>query len=87
VVALGAANDLDRFDEAPEPARSVDELVAWVRERGRLPKRSAEAVVLTRVAGMSVEEVAAVHGISVEASYQRRYRAEQRLRRSLGQTR
>jgi hypothetical protein len=83
-------DDFSHFDDAsgPDAARwdeegRLEELVAWVRERGRLRDETARLVVLTRAGGVTVDELAAVTHIHPQTIRQQRLRAEQRLRRSL----
>ena len=39
----------------PSEEQRVEQLVAWVRERGRVREDAARLVVMTRAAGVSVE--------------------------------
>jgi hypothetical protein len=86
-------DDFSHFEDAGEPEaangdenRRLEELVEWVRERGRLREDTARLVVLTRAGGVSVEELAAVNDVHPQTMRQQRLRAEQRLRRSLSLT-
>lgn len=65
----------------------LEELVEWVRERGRMREETARLVVLTRAGGVSVDELATLNDIHPQTLRQQRLRAEQRLRRSLSLTR
>ena len=47
----------------PSEAQRLDQLVAWVQERGRLRPDSARLVVLTRAGGFSVDELADVEAL------------------------
>jgi DNA-directed RNA polymerase specialized sigma24 family protein len=67
----------------PDEQQQIDELVEWVRERGRLREDAARLVVLTRVGGASVSELASVSGVSAQTMRRQRLRAEQRLRHGL----
>jgi hypothetical protein len=83
-------DDFSDFEDASEPDAAnwdeegrLEELVEWVRERGRLRDEAARLVVLTRAGGVSVDELAAVTHVHPQTMRQQRLRAEQRLRRSL----
>jgi DNA-directed RNA polymerase specialized sigma24 family protein len=78
-----ASPDTIRSDEQER----LNELVEWVRERGRLGEDAARLVVLTRVGGASVSELASATGVSAQTMRRQRLRAEQRLRHSLAVTR
>jgi hypothetical protein len=87
---LVVVDDFSCFEDAagtdatePDEERRLEELVEWVRERGRLREETARLVVLTRAGGVSVEELAAVNNVHPQTMRQQRLRAEQRLRRSL----
>jgi hypothetical protein len=67
----------------PSEARRLEQLVAWVQERGRLSPDSARLVVLTRAGGFSVDELADVETLDPHTLRQRRLRAEQRVRQGL----
>lgn len=78
---------LDEGDEVellPSEEQRLHRLVAWVAERGRLRPDAARLVVLTRAGGFSVDELAAVESVDPQTLRQRRLRAEQRVRQSLG---
>ena len=60
-----------------------DDLVEWVRRHGRVREDAARLVVLTRTAGVSVEELAAALDVDPQTLRQRRLRAERRVRQSL----
>ena len=64
-------------------AQRLDQLVAWVQERGRLRPDAARLVVLTRAGGFSVDELAAVESVDPHTLRQRRLRAERRVRQGL----
>jgi hypothetical protein len=73
---------------SPETIRSdeqerLNELVEWVRQRGRLREDAARLVVLTRVGGASVSELASAREVSAQTMRRQRLRAEQRLRHRL----
>ena len=86
---LVLAPDLSNVDnpKAPEAdgdeQQRLDELVAWVRDRGQLRADAARLVVLTRAGGFSVNELAAITEVSPQTMRQQRRRAEERLRRGL----
>ncbi|MGH9054014.1 MAG: hypothetical protein ACRDWX_13595 [Acidimicrobiia bacterium] len=63
--------------------RRLEDLVEWVRERGRLREETARLVVLTRAGGLSVSDVALAANVNPQTLRRQRLRAEQRLRRSL----
>lgn len=71
--------------EAPadDEERRLEQLVEWVRERGRLREDAARLVVLTRAGGVTVHELAGARNVQPQTLRQQRLRAEQRLRRSL----
>ena len=72
----------DTSDRKTE-AEQIDELVEWVRQRARVRDDAARLVVMTRVAGVSVDEVAAVQEVDPQTLRQRRLRTERRVRQSL----
>ena len=63
--------------------QKVDQLVEWVRQRGRIREEAARLVVMTRAAGFSVDELAADAGVDPQTLRQRRLRAERRVRQDL----
>ena len=69
--------------DAPLEAEQFEQLVEWVRERGRVREEAARLVVLTRAAGVPVDELAAAEHVDPQTLRQRRLRAERRVRRSL----
>jgi hypothetical protein len=71
----------DTPDRKPE-AQQIDELVEWVRQRARVRDDAARLVVMTRVAGVSVDEVAAAQEVDSQTLRQRRLRTERRVRQS-----
>ena len=85
--------DLSNVDEpcAPEAdgdeQKRLDELVEWIRDKGRLRQDAARLVVLTRAGGVSVSELAAITGVSPQTMRQQRLRAEKQLRHGLSLTR
>jgi hypothetical protein len=68
---------------SPEETQHLNELIDWVREKGRLREETARLVVLTRVGGISVSELAESRRVSPQTMRRQRLRAEQRLRRGL----
>ena len=82
-------DDYQGLDEGAEGSdgqseeQRLDRLVAWVQERGRLRPDAARLVVLTRVGGFSVDELAAVESVDPQTLRQRRLRAERRVRQGL----
>jgi DNA-directed RNA polymerase specialized sigma24 family protein len=83
-------DDFARFEHTDGPEvtnaderQRLEELVDWARERGRLRDETARLVVLTRVGGVSVDDLAAMRDVHPQTLRQQRLRAEQRLRRIL----
>lgn len=77
---------LDEYDEVelvPSEEQRLDRLVAWVEQRGQIPSHAARLVVLTRVGGFSVDELAAAESVDPQTLRQRRLRAERRVRQGL----
>lgn len=72
----------EALDSASE-AQRVDQLVEWVRQRGRVREDAARVVVMTRAAGVSVDEMAATEDVDPQTLRQRRLRAERRVRQRL----
>jgi RNA polymerase sigma-70 factor (ECF subfamily) len=76
----------ERADSAPDPLASA-EAREWqsrlVCAIGRLPETLRAAVVLARVEGLSVEEVAAIEGCAVGTVKSRIFRARELLRAAL----
>lgn len=72
----------EAIDSASE-AQRVEQLVEWVQERGRVREDAARLVVMTRAAGVSVDELAAAEGVDPQTLRQRRLRAERRVRQRL----
>ncbi len=60
----------------------LDGLVAWVRRHGRVRTDAARLVVMTRVGGVSVDELATAQGVEPQTLRQRRLRTERRVRQS-----
>lgn len=65
----------------------LDDLVEWVRSRGRVREDAARLVVMTRAGNVSVSELAAAEDVDAQTLRRRRLRAERRLRQSLELTR
>jgi len=82
-------DDYSHLDVGKEPIdggseeQNVEQLVEWVRQRGRIRKDAARLVVMTRAAGFSVDELAAAEDVDPQTLRQRRLRAERRVRQSL----
>ena len=72
----------DPANGKPE-AQQIDELVEWVRQRALVQDDAARLVVMTRVAGVTVDEVAVAQDVDPETLRQRRLRTERRLQQSL----
>ncbi|MDF1597513.1 MAG: hypothetical protein P1T08_15650 [Acidimicrobiia bacterium] len=73
----------DQCTDGPSEEKEVEQLVEWVRERGRVREGEARLVVMTRVAGVSVDELAAAEDVDPQTLRQRRLRAERRVRQGL----
>jgi hypothetical protein len=69
--------------DGPCEEQEVEQLVEWVRQRGRIREEAARLVVMTRAAGVTVDELAAAEDVDPQTLRQRRLRAERRLRQSL----
>jgi DNA-directed RNA polymerase specialized sigma24 family protein len=74
--------DEDPVDGKSE-AQEIDELVEWVQQRARVRDDAARLVVMTRVAGVPVDEVAAAQDVDPQTLRQRRLRTERLVRQSL----
>ena len=82
--------DLSHLDD-PETSETfpgdeqqqLDELVEWVKKKGRLREDAARLVVLTRAGEVSINELAAITEVSPQTMRQQRLRAEKRLRHRL----
>lgn len=66
-----------------EPEQEVAEILGWAVRSGLLDRASARLIVLTRVAGVSVSELAEAEGASEQTLRQRRLRAEAKLREAV----
>jgi DNA-directed RNA polymerase specialized sigma24 family protein len=77
-MARGSAGEMEPEGSAAGRLAGIV-LVAW--RAGYLSRDAAQLLIETRVYGVSVAEVAARLGISTKATYERRRRAEARLRR------
>jgi hypothetical protein len=81
---------LEARGDPPEPSDDgygFDHLVEWVQRHGHVREDAARLVVLTRAAGVSVEEFASAHNAEVHTMRQRRLRTERRVRRNLALSR
>jgi len=86
VVFVDDYSNLEAVDDTPDrktEAQQIDELVVWVRQRARVRDDAARLVVMTRVAGVSVDEAAAAQKVDPQTLRQRRLRTERRVRQSL----
>ena len=86
VVFVDDYSSLEACHDTPErnpEAQHIDELVEWVRQRARVRDDAARLVVMTRVAGVSVDEVAAIQEVDPQTLRQRRLRTERRVRQNL----
>lgn len=77
----------DQRSDGASEEQEVEHLVEWVRQRGRVREDAARLVVMTRVAGVSVDELAAAEDVDPQTLRQRRLRAERRVRQGLTLTR
>ena len=78
--------DLERFvDErnAPDATADVDHLYAAL---AMLPKKQREAIVMSEITGLKLEEVAAIQGSSLSAVKSRVSRGRKKLAKLLGVT-
>ena len=73
----------DEISDDPSDEQTVEQLVKWVQTRGRIREDAARLVVMTRTAGVSVDELAAAEDVDPQTLRQRRLRAERRVRESL----
>lgn len=86
VVFVDNYDHLETGDDTPVDdceTERFDDLVEWVRRHGRVRDDAARLVVLTRTAGITVEELAAGQDVDPQTLRQRRLRAERRVRQSL----
>jgi hypothetical protein len=86
VVFVGDYTYLETRDDPPHgniDTHGFDDLVEWVKRHGRIREDAARLVVLTRAAGVSVEELASARNVVPQTLRQRRLRAERRVRRGL----
>ena len=70
------------LEAAPDPADSViaSQLLRWAGRRSHVAPDVADVIVLTRLAGYSLEEAATIAGVPSARLRQRRWRGEQRIR-------
>ena len=86
VVFVDDCTNLEIRDDPPHgdnDADAFDRLIEWVQRHGRIQEDAARLVVMTRTAGVSVEELASVQNIDPQTLRQRRLRAERRVRLGL----
>jgi hypothetical protein len=86
VVFVGEYNHLPIRGDQPQRSDDTDgfdHLVEWVQRHDCVREDTARLVVLTRTAGVSVDEFASAQSIDPQTLRQRRLRAEGRMRRSL----
>ena len=86
VVFVDDYSHLETGNDKPvskDETERFDDLIAWVRRHGRVRDDVARLVVLTRTAGVSVEELAAAQDVDPQTLRQRRLRAERRVRQNL----
>ncbi|MDF1597926.1 MAG: hypothetical protein P1T08_17750 [Acidimicrobiia bacterium] len=85
VVFVDDYSYLEASDDTPDgkpEAQQIDEFVEWVRQRARVRDDAARLVVMTRIAGVSVDEVAAAQEVDPQTLRQRRLQMERRVRQS-----
>lgn len=70
------------LDSKPR-AQQINDLVEWVGHHGQVREDAARLVVVTRVAGVTVDELASFQGVDPQTLRQRRLRTERRVRQSL----
>jgi len=73
---------LEITDASPDERR-IEQLVEWVRQRGRVREDAPRLVVMTRAGGFSVDELAASEHVDPQTLRQRRLRTERRVRRNV----
>ena len=86
VVFVDDYHHLDVDEErlnGPSEEGEVERLVEWVRHRGRVREEEARLVVMTRVAGVPLEELAVTENVDPQTLRQRRLRTERRVRQGL----
>jgi DNA-directed RNA polymerase specialized sigma24 family protein len=86
VVFVDDYSYLEASDDAPDrksEVQQINELVEWVRQRARVRDDAARLVVMTRVAGVSVDEAAAAQEVDPQTLRQRRLQTERRVLQSL----
>ena len=74
------------MERKPE-VEQINELVEWVRQRARVRDNAARLVVMTRVAGVTVDELATAQNVDPQTLRQRRLRTERRVRQGVGLSR
>lgn len=84
---LSNVDDPEAPEESGDEQQRLDDLVEWVRDRGRLREETARLVVMTRAGGVSVNELAAITEVNPQTMRQQRLRAEKQLRHGLSLTR
>jgi hypothetical protein len=86
VVFVDDYTNLEIRDDPPDgdnDTHGFDHLIEWVKRHGRIQEDAARLVVLTRTAGVSVEELASAEDVGSQTPRQRRLRAERRVRQNL----
>lgn len=86
VMFIDDYSNFEASDDTPDrktEVQQIDELVEWVRLRARVQDDAARLVVMTRVAGVPVDEVAVAQEVDPQTLRQHRLRTERRLRQSL----
>jgi DNA-directed RNA polymerase specialized sigma24 family protein len=83
VLRPGPGTHSDHWQWSCDPITELGQLCSWVADRADLDTSTARLIVLTRAGGVTVDEIAATEGRTVESVWKRRQRAERRVRASL----
>jgi hypothetical protein len=83
VDSYGGLDEAVEVSDEPSEGQRLDQLVTWVRQRGRLRTQAAQLVVMTRAGGFSIEDLAIPGGVDPQTLRQQRLRAESRVRQGL----
>jgi hypothetical protein len=90
VVFVDDYTRLEARDDPPHDnidTHGFDDLVECVQRHGHVREDAARLVVMTRTAGVSVEELASAHNVDPQTLRQCRLRAERRVRQNLALSR
>jgi hypothetical protein len=83
VDSYGGLDEAAQMSDEHSEEQRLDQLVAWVRQRGQLHSEAARLVVMTRAGGFSIDDLAAKDSVDPQTLRQRRLRAERRVRQGL----